>query len=59
MTCLFHRLCVLHISFAGFFPPKAPSIDPANTMSEWVGQELSKSDRPDLTAARVVISGGI
>ena len=28
-------------------------------MSEWIGEELSKSDRPELTAARVVISGGV
>ena len=27
-------------------------------VSRYVGQELSKSDRPDLTAAKVVISGG-
>jgi len=27
-------------------------------LSKFVGQELSKSDRPELTAARIVISGG-
>jgi len=27
-------------------------------ISDFVGQELSKSDRPELTAARIVISGG-
>lgn len=27
-------------------------------LSSWVGQELSKSDRPELTSARIVISGG-
>jgi len=29
-----------------------------NALSKWIKEELSKSDRPELTAARVVISGG-
>lgn len=36
----------------------APATDISNTLSTWEGQELSKSDRPELTSARIVISGG-
>jgi electron transfer flavoprotein alpha subunit len=33
-----------------------PADDPA--LSSFVGEELSKSDRPELTSARIIISGG-
>jgi electron transfer flavoprotein alpha subunit len=33
-----------------------PAPDPA--LSSFVGEELSKSDRPELTAARIIVSGG-
>ncbi|VDI66073.1 electron transfer flavoprotein subunit alpha, mitochondrial-like [Mytilus galloprovincialis] len=36
----------------------APDADVKNEVSEYVSQELSKSDRPELTAAKTVISGG-
>lgn len=36
----------------------APSVDIKNESSQYVSQELSKSDRPELTAAKTVISGG-
>jgi electron transfer flavoprotein alpha subunit len=32
------------------------ALDPA--LSSFVGEELSKSDRPELTAARIIVSGG-
>lgn len=36
------------------------SIDPAEPFEgvQWVGQELTKSDRPELTSASVIIAGG-
>jgi electron transfer flavoprotein alpha subunit len=36
--------------------PVAPAADPG--LSNFVGEELSKSERPELTSARIIISGG-
>lgn len=37
---------------------KAPEGDFKTDLSEFVSQELTKSERPELTAAGVIISGG-
>ncbi len=41
-----------------YFLPISVKFDAPNELSEWIGQELSKNDRPELTAAGTVISGG-
>ncbi|HUM08287.1 MAG TPA: FAD-binding protein, partial [Acidocella sp.] len=37
---------------------EAVSIAPAEGKSKYLGSELSKSERPELTAAKIIISGG-
>ncbi|KJH51802.1 electron transfer flavoprotein FAD-binding domain protein [Dictyocaulus viviparus] len=37
---------------------KAPSVDIKVDSSEFIAQELSKSERPNLTTAKIVVSGG-
>ncbi|XP_065200928.1 electron transfer flavoprotein subunit alpha, mitochondrial [Planococcus citri] len=36
----------------------APSGSYASSTSQWVSQELTKSDRPDLASAKIIVSGG-
>ena len=51
------RFYSLHVHTC-IFKFAAPAVDVKNDLSEFVSQELTKSDRPELTSARSVISGG-
>ncbi|CAH2050700.1 unnamed protein product, partial [Iphiclides podalirius] len=37
---------------------KAPEVDAKTDLVEWISQELTKSDRPELTSAKNIVSGG-
>lgn len=37
---------------------KAPEGNYKSDLTEWVSQELTKSDRPELTSAKNIVSGG-
>lgn len=36
----------------------APTGNYSSSLSQWISQELTKSDRPDLATAKIIISGG-
>lgn len=59
LACLahiYHGTCDVMQFIVNLFA--APEVAIANDKSTWISQELSKSDRPELTSAGKVVSGG-
>ena len=54
--CTFNHIFILYFLFLCYL--LAPSAETGNDLSAWVGEELNVSDRPELTSAKVVVSGG-
>lgn len=46
------------VEMDGNAPVESVPAEAASDLSDFVGRELSKSERPELTAARVIVSGG-
>ena len=46
------------VADGGSAPVERVAAPPARGLSRFVGEELSKSERPELTSARVIVSGG-
>jgi len=43
---------------AGVTPENVDAVTGAEDLAKWEGAELTKSDRPELTSAKIVVSGG-
>jgi electron transfer flavoprotein alpha subunit len=46
------------VEATGSAPVETVSVPDLPAMSEFIGEELTKSDRPELTSAKIVVSGG-
>ena len=58
MKYIYIHVSMVGVTFYHLHYHTAPAAETSNDLSSWIGEELNVSDRPELTSAKVVVSGG-